>query len=1270
MSLPSFLRSVRLRLKKRTASAYKLRRTSSQFANSLWFEQLEDRTLLCTDVSGDIAADTTWSDPCYHVVGNLTIKSGAILTIQSGVEVVTDFSLNNIYIDGMLNAAGVNFTGNETDIEVRSGGSLNLISGNSLSGDEVYFRSGSLGTVTDSQFSTAKLRLESTGATVNNNTFSRTDPVYVNPSQVSEFYDNTFMNPATFRVYGATTANATWQVIPNVSQYLLDGNVTVTGGRTLTIQPGLEILTDFSLNNILIDGTLDATGVRFIGNETDIDVRSAGRLNLRGESFVSGDQLEFLSGSLGLVDCAEIQLELLIHSNSSVLVTENDFSFGTVTAYGSNTSQIDLRNQYWGTTDVNLIEEKITHQVDSSARPLVLFDPFLSMPPVCNDAPTISEISDRTVPMNTSTGAIAFTIGDTESAPASLTVTATSSNTALVLNANITLMGTDANRTINVLPSNGQFGETTITVIVSDGVESANETFVVTVLNNVVLVGTTLNVNGTIGADTIAISEGVSLVVSWNGIIYQYIPAQVTTINIFGLAGNDAITINSLASSKALTADGGDDNDTLSASNSLLSGISLLGGAGDDVITGGGGNDSLTGGAGNDTYYFDTDLVLGNDTLVDSSGTDTLNFTNGTVGISMNLGLPGFQTYFGSTQLMLSSAIAFENLVGTSGNDFITGNTLANTLTGGAGNDTYFFDTDLVLGNETLVDSSGTDTLNFSNGTVGITMNLGLAGFQTYFGTTQLMLSSATAFENLVGTTGNDSITGNTLANNLTGGAGNDTYFFDTDLLLGNDTLVDSTGTETLNFSNGTVGVTLNLGLAGFQTYFGTTQLMLSSATAFEDVVGTSGNDSLTGNNLVNRLTGGAGDDLLNGGLGDDRYLFDTNFALGSDVLNELPGAGIDALVFTSGGLGVNLNLGLTALQTLNSRLKLVLGSDGDFEDILGSSGNDDLVGNASANRITPGPGNDIVNGGFGNDRYVFDTDMQLGADLLSDTDGIDGLVFSDGTLLPVTINLGIAASLQTLNVNLSLTLSTDTAFEELTGTSGNDMLTGNSKANRIIGGPGNDILVGGAANDRYVFDADEQQGSDTLSDSFGVDLLDFINTSSRAITIDLGSTSPQNVASGFLTLTLASNAAFDGVRGGALNDKITGNGLSNILLGMGGNDTISGGGKRDLVFGGAGLDVLSGDDDDDLLIAGTTSHDNNIPALLSIRVAWDSALDYTTRINNFRNGTGVPMLKAGVTVSNDGVSDQLTGGVGNDWFFAVVSEVTDKAATEIVDVI
>ena len=99
-----------------------------------------------------------------------------------------------------------------------------------------------------------------------------------------------------------------------------------------------------------------------------------------------------------------------------------------------------------------------------------------------NDLPTVTDIVDLGTNEDTATAAIPFTVGDVETAVGSLTVTASSSDQAVVPNANIVIGGAGAARTITLTPAANQFGPTTITVTVQDGDGgTASDTFVLSV---------------------------------------------------------------------------------------------------------------------------------------------------------------------------------------------------------------------------------------------------------------------------------------------------------------------------------------------------------------------------------------------------------------------------------------------------------------------------------------------------------------------------------------------------------------------------------------------------------------------------------------------------------------------------------------------------------------------------------------------------------------------------------------------------------------------
>ncbi len=102
-------------------------------------------------------------------------------------------------------------------------------------------------------------------------------------------------------------------------------------------------------------------------------------------------------------------------------------------------------------------------------------------PPPVNTPPTITSVANQTINEDNSTATLNFTVGDAETSAANLTVTATSSNTTLVPAANIVLGGSGSSRTVKVTPAANQFGTATVTLKVSDGVNTTSTSFVVTV---------------------------------------------------------------------------------------------------------------------------------------------------------------------------------------------------------------------------------------------------------------------------------------------------------------------------------------------------------------------------------------------------------------------------------------------------------------------------------------------------------------------------------------------------------------------------------------------------------------------------------------------------------------------------------------------------------------------------------------------------------------------------------------------------------------------
>ena len=188
--------------------------------------------------------------------------------------------------------------------------------------------------------------------------------------------------------------------------------------------------------------------------------------------------------------------------------------------------------------------------------------------------------------------------------------------------------------------------------------------------------------------------------------------------NVIGSAHNDVL----VGDGNANRLDGGDGDDTLSGragDDTLIGGTgddNLIGDGGDDTLDGGAGDDTLTGGAGDDTL----DGGAGDDTLTGGAGADRLDGGAGTddtasyaasaAGVSVDLS-DNNNNAGGDAEG--DTLINIENLIGSGHNDVLVGDAKANTLTGGAGSDTFVFKPG--HGADTIADFvSGTDKIDLS----------------------------------------------------------------------------------------------------------------------------------------------------------------------------------------------------------------------------------------------------------------------------------------------------------------------------------------------------------------------------------------------------------------------------------------------------------------------------------------------------------------------------------------------------------------------------
>ena len=218
-------------------------------------------------------------------------------------------------------------------------------------------------------------------------------------------------------------------------------------------------------------------------------------------------------------------------------------------------------------------------------------------------------------------------------------------------------------------------------------------------------------------------------------------------------------------------------------------------------------------------------------------------------------------------------------------------------------------------------------------------------------------------------------------------------------------------------------------------------------------LTGTAWSDIIRGENGNDTLAGGAGDDLLVGGDGNDNLSGDAGQDVlqgdaGDDSLNG--GVGADSL---AGGVGSDTytvdNAGDIVIEGLNAGTDIVrttlanyILTDNVEQLVYTGSANFTGTGNAIANIITGGNGNDTLFGMGGNDQLL----GGLGNDTLDGGDGVDNLQ----------------------------------------GGTGNDIMAGGVGADVLSGGIGTDILNGQAGNDTM----EGGTGTDTFafSASFGLD--------------------------------------------------------------------------------------------------------------------------------------------------------------------------------------
>ncbi len=264
---------------------------------------------------------------------------------------------------------------------------------------------------------------------------------------------------------------------------------------------------------------------------------------------------------------------------------------------------------------------------------------------------------------------------------------------------------------------------------------------------------------------------------------------------------------------------------------------------------------------------------------------------------------------------------------------------------------------------------------------------------------------------------------------------------------------------------------------------------------------------------------------MLRGGDGSDRFI---------------GGAGVDTVSYYGTNIGVTVNL-----QTGTATGGEAQGDNfSGVENVNGSSVADTLTGNAGANRLQGYDGNDILQGGDGQDVLV----GGVGADRLEGGAGVDTASYW-GETVGVTVDLSTGRG-SGGNAQGDVLVS----IENVSGSRGNDTLTGHAGVNALAGYEGNDVLRGGA-------------GADRLDGGTGIDTVSYY-TSGTGVSVNLtAGTGTGGEAQGDVLIGVENLSGSQG------NDTLIGNAGANVLQGWNGADTLRGGAGKDTLTGGGGAD-------------------------------------------------------------------------------------------------
>jgi Ca2+-binding RTX toxin-like protein len=389
--------------------------------------------------------------------------------------------------------------------------------------------------------------------------------------------------------------------------------------------------------------------------------------------------------------------------------------------------------------------------------------------------------------------------------------------------------------------------------------------------------------------------------------------------------------------------------------------------------------------------------------VTSGSGTDDITMDVGTAVVTVNSG-------GGNDTVVITDVGATSTFAGSEGDDAftLTEAATAYVVVGGTGNDTFNTGTNTAM-QATIVGGAGTDD----------TLILGNASLDTTASSANFAISGVEVFE-LDAVNGTMTMTSTQFATNnavkLEGAGGNDLFVVEglaTGVTIDASAVtVEATQAVTITYQGGTKNDTITGGDANETLDFGSAAGGKGGSDAYD---GGSGTDTFDGTDVVGVTeTGSAASQgaVINIG---------TAAVSGTDVFSQTGTYVSGNLTSVASG---NVAYTYAANSTANSANVSTLAN---LENLIGTSGNDYIVGDAGANTITTAAGLDYVTGGLGADVFVSTATAanagMMVSDFTSATDDID----YNGAVLNAAVSTIVVNAGTTLNG--AATTGTNTAF-------------------------------------------------------------------------------------------------------------------------------------------------------------------------------------------------------------------------------------------------